>query len=141
KKFNDVGQAQQTVCELCEEPSTTLAQISVALHRLADWQMELRDDPAAARLALEEICSRMPGTHLARMATLRINQLPRSSAELTEQRRSKSIALPALGDGLDAAVAEGAQKIGAEAALALANQCVEKLMEDPRNVPVREKLA
>jgi hypothetical protein len=141
KKFNDVGQAQRTVHELCQEPGTTVAQIAVALHRLADWQLELRDDPAAARRALEEICARMPGTHLARMAALRISQLPRTSAELTEHRHAKTFALPALGDDLDEGPRAATPEASPEIALLIANECVEQLREDPNDVATREKLA
>jgi len=39
---------RRTVCELCDDPRTTLPQVSIALHRLADWQLKLRHDPVSA---------------------------------------------------------------------------------------------
>lgn len=41
-QFHDVAEAEKTICELCDEPTTTVSQMSVALHRLADWQLNLR---------------------------------------------------------------------------------------------------
>ena len=138
--FNDLDEAARTIHELCAEPETTLSQISVALHRLADWQLEMRRDPAAARRTLEEICARMPETHLATMARHRINQLPATSAEMKEQT-AKLIHMPALTENLEEP-GQAVQPPGSrEESLALANQCVEKLKQDPNDAPVREKLA
>src|SRR5437016_6022629 len=99
--FNDLSEAKRTILEICDQPRTTPPQLSIALHRLADWQLKLGNDPDAARAALQMIGDRLPGSHLARMARLRINQLPRTSEELQEQRISKPIPLPALSDHLD----------------------------------------
>ena len=94
-RFNDVAEAEQTILEICDQPGATPTQISVALHRLADWHLNLTGDPEAARRALQVICDRLPGTHLARMAQLRMNQLPRTAEELRAQRTPQTIALPA----------------------------------------------
>src|SRR5262249_17477626 len=74
--FNDLAEAEQTILEICEQPRTTPTQLSIALHRLADWQLTRANDPDAARRALQMVSDRLPGTHLARMAQLRRNQLP-----------------------------------------------------------------
>lgn len=140
-QFHDVSEAERTICELCDEPKTTISQISIALHRLADWQLKLRGDPVAARRVLEEICKRMPGTHLDKMARLRINQLPANSAALREQQKAKTIHLPASDGNLHEHADSGALKIKPEEALARANLCVEKLERDPNDVAVREELA
>jgi hypothetical protein len=138
--FRDLGEAQNTIAEICEHPNVTPSQFSVALHRLADWHLKLGEDPEGARRALQVICDRMPGTHLARMAHLRINQLPQNVDELHEQR-SSLIALPALGDHLDHETVAPESKLEREKAINLAKACVEKLEADPNDVPSREKLA
>ena len=74
--FDDLAGAERTVREICSQPEATPTHISVSLHRLADWQLKIGADPVAARRSLEEICERLPGTHLATMARHRINQLP-----------------------------------------------------------------
>jgi hypothetical protein len=140
-QFRDLGEAEQTVLEICEHPSTNRAQFSVALNRLANWHLKFADDPEAARRALEVICERHPGTHLARMAQLRINQLPTNQTELREQRTATPIPLPALGDSMDEDLRLQESTLDRSAAVAMANACVEKLKQDPNNVPARVKLA
>ncbi len=141
KHFNDLAEAEQTVLEICGQPKTTAPQLSIALHRLADWQLQLASDPDAARRALQIICDRLKGSHLARMAQLRINQLPRTSEELREQQVAQTVPLPALGDSLDEEPAPAGSEPDRDKAVKAANACVEKLKQDPNNVPAREKLA
>jgi hypothetical protein len=141
KQFGDLAQAEQTILEICDQPRTTPSQLSVALHRLADWQLERLDDPAAARRTLQMICRRLPGTHLARMAQLRINQLPATRAELREQHEAKPIPLPALGDSVEQGPAPAESRMERHQAAQEANDCVDILKQDPNNVHVREKLA
>jgi hypothetical protein len=140
-QFHDLAEAERTIHGLCDDPATTLAQVSVALNRLADWQLRFRQDPDAARRALEEIRRRAPGTHLAKMAELRMKQLPATSAEWKEQHQARIIQLPPLGDKLDEAAGLPAPKINQAAALAQARQCVEKLEANPADIATREKLA
>jgi len=135
--FNNLTEAEQTILDLCSQPKTTSSQLAVALHRLADWHLKLGKDPAAARRALLMICERLPGTHLAHMAQLRINQLPASAAELKEQQGSQAIPLPALGDHMD----DPSGPIDTPAAAKAANSYVEQLKQNPNNVAAREKLA
>src|SRR5438552_5986686 len=97
--FKDVAEAEQTVLEICDQLKTTPSQLSVALHRLSEWHLNLADNPDAARRALQMICDRLPGTHLARMAQLRINQLPETVEELRERRSHKPIPLYDRADG------------------------------------------
>ena len=139
--FNDLPEAEQTILGICDQPRTTAPQLSVALQRLADWHLKLAGDPDAARRALQMICDRLPRTHLARMAQLRMNQLPATAEELREQQSSKPVPLPALGDNLDAEPAPSETEAGREQAAALANRCVERLQQDPNHVGAREKLA
>lgn len=139
--FHDVAEADRTVRELSTQPNITPTQVSVAFHRLADWHLNLRADPVAARRALEEICRRVPGTHLAHMARLRINQLPATSEDLAEQRKGRTFRMPALNDNLDAPPNPEILPADRTAAAAQANRCVEQLKQDPNDVPAREKLA
>ena len=74
--FNDVTAADQTIRDLCRQPSITPVQVGIALNRLADWHLKYTQDPVAARQVLEQLCARLAGTHMERMARQRINQLP-----------------------------------------------------------------
>jgi len=138
--FHDLAEAEQTVLEICDQPKTTTSQLSIALHRLADWHLKFAEDPDAARRALQIICDRLGGTHLAHMAQLRINQLPATADELHEQHSARPIPLPALGDNLDEPPAAGSE-VDYDQAVEMATACVERLKQDPNNVPAREKLA
>jgi hypothetical protein len=135
--FNDLPAAEATVRELCEQPSTTLAQVSIALHRLADWQLKIGHDPVRACQSLEQICARMPGTHLAKMAAQRIEQLPQTRAELLERERGKPVPLP---QGMEDGNAP-ALELPSEQAVTLANQCVDLLRKNPDDAGTREKFA
>jgi hypothetical protein len=137
--FNDLPEAEQTILDICDQPRTTPSQISIALHRLADWYLKLGSDPDAARRALLMICDRLKGSHLARMAQLRINQLPRTARELQEQQSAAPIRLPALNDDLDEPPPEA--PVSVARAREMADECVQRLNADPNNIPAREKLA
>jgi hypothetical protein len=139
--FYDLKEAEQTILEICDQPKVTPSQLSIALHKLADWQLSLAGDPDAARRSLQVICDRLKGTHLARMAQIRMNQLPLTAAELKEQHTSAPIPLPALGDNLDEDSAGSESTLAQSKAIELAKACVERLKQDPNHVPAREKLA
>jgi hypothetical protein len=138
--FHDLPEAEHTVHEICEQPKTTPSQLSVALHQLSNWHLQA-GDPAAARRDLQLICDRLPGSHLAHMAQLRINQLPASAAELRQQQSGAPIPLPALGDALDEPSAHPESEMDRQQAAEEANACVEILKGDPNNVHARERLA
>jgi hypothetical protein len=139
--FHDLNEAEQTVLEICDQPSATPSQISVALQKLADWHLNPGDNPEAARRALEMICNRLKGSHLAHMAQLRINQMPENAAELHELRHARPIPLPALGDSFDPGPDQPISFAQKAEATELANACVDRLTHDPNNVAAREKLA
>ena len=140
-QFNDVAGAGRTILEICAQPEATPSEISVALHRLADWHLNLRDDPAAAGRALQIICDRLPDTHLARMAQLRLSQLPRVAAELRERRTPRTFALPALSESFEEGSAPTGAAPDAGRAAALANQLTAQLTRDSNDAETRERLA
>jgi hypothetical protein len=137
--FHDMNEAEQTILGICDHASTSPSQLAVALHRLADWHVKHAGDPEAARRALEMICSRLPGTHLAHMAGLRINQLPATAEALREQQSHKPIPLP----GAAARRVQGPFDTSSNRteATAQAGACVAQLERDPNDVAAREKLA
>ena len=140
--FHDLPEAERTIRGLASQPGTNATQFAIAFHRLADWYLKPGDDPVAARRALEEICKKMPGTHLDKMARLRINQLPATAKELRERRKGRAIRLPPPVRSLGELVAaKSMTPVSDEKALTRANQCVELLRRDPDDVPAREELA
>jgi hypothetical protein len=137
-QFKDIGEAEQIILEICDQPKVTPSQISVALHKLADWQLAVANNPEAADRALQMVKTRLPATHLARMAELRRAQLPHSRRELEEQRQPRHIPLPALSQTADNAATDPPTP---DQAGALMNQLTERLTRNPNDVADREKLA
>ncbi len=140
-KFDDLPEADRMIRELCGQPNVSGIQTSLALHRLADWHLKRGDDPASARSALEEICLRLPGTHFARMARQRIDQLPANREELIEQRTPKMIRLPALNDDLDDSPPARPADSNRREAEMQADRCVERLKRNPNDAEARENFA
>ena len=142
-QFKDIGEAEQIILEVCNQPGISPSQVSIALHKLADWHLNLCGDPEAACRALEVIVHRLPGTHLAHMARARGAQLPRTAEEWHDQHAATTIPLPALGDSLDANQNSipAASAADTARATALAKQLSERLARNPDDAPARERLA
>lgn len=140
RHFKDLAQADQTVRDLCEQPDLTTAEISMALDTLATWHLTLGKNPSAARAALEFLCQRLPESHAAHMAQMRLKQLPRDRDELIEQEKRPAIRLPGLREDLGDSAPQAGEMTTADAA-AQANRCVDILKRDPNDAPAREKLA
>lgn len=140
--FGDLSLAEQTVGDLCDQPGLSGIQISLALHRLADWHLKLDEDPQGARRALRGIMERLAGSHFARMAAQREARLPLSRADLQDRKRVRSIPLPALSDPLDARVeAHPGSATERAAAVERANLLTARLKHDPNDPEPREELA
>lgn len=142
KHFRDLPQADQAIRDLCAQPGTTPFQASIALNRLADWHLNLGNDPERACQALVLLCERLQGTHFARMAQQRISQLPVTRKDLIERREKKPLRLPALRFSAgDDSERETKSKLSQQDAMTVLNQQLEKLRADPDNVAARERYA
>jgi tetratricopeptide (TPR) repeat protein len=137
-QFHDLPAAQRMIEETCDQPTTTISEVAVAYHRLADWYLKLEGDPGKAIAALERICARYPKTHVERMAQLRIRRI---SGEKPEKRNEpRTIALPSQATELELKnVPNGAGDI--DAAAAQARRCTEILRKDPNDIRARETFA
>jgi TolA-binding protein len=141
-KFNDLPAAVQTISDLCEQPGTSPTQAAMALHRLADWQLQLAHDPAAARIVLGEISRKYPGTHLAFMAGQRSQQLPATrEALLEQQQQAKKIVVPASQAIYEQAAQPDRPELNHDDAAELANHYSQRLTANPNDVPTREAFA
>ncbi|HSU53777.1 MAG TPA: hypothetical protein VLT36_06935 [Candidatus Dormibacteraeota bacterium] len=74
-RFNDLPEAEGLILELCRQSETTRQQMSDALHRLADWQLEIGKDPRAARRTLDQIRRAFPASHYGDVAERRLAAL------------------------------------------------------------------
>lgn len=161
--FKDLPTAEKTVCDLCDDPNTNPAQFGIALNRLADWHLKIDNNPQNARWALQKLCEKLPGTHIARMAQARMNQLPATREEWvklqqhghTHVLRKVEEQLPLTSDeshGSDQVVQSPQGHVvkldrprptptSRELAEAEAARCVEQLKQNPNDVMARERFA
>lgn len=135
--FNDLPAAERMIEETCEQPSTTISEAAVAYHRLADWYLNLENNPEAAIKALQQISRRYPNTHVDRMARLRIRKLTGEKGEPAKPEELRTIALPSLGRDVD--VIGGSAHV--DNAVGEARRCSELLTKDPNDIATREKFA
>jgi hypothetical protein len=137
-QFRNIRDAAQVILDICKDPKTEPIQISLACHKLADWQLELESNPTGARAALELLCRKLPETHFARMAELRIKQIPKTEEDLHEIKNPKPIPLPSLREDFDSA---GKERVSKSEAKAQSERLIERLTADPNDIVAREKLA
>ncbi|MDA1276995.1 MAG: hypothetical protein O2960_23505 [Verrucomicrobia bacterium] len=140
-QFKDVPGATQVISDLVEQSNLNSMQISVALHRLADWHLKLREDPVSARTILEDLCRRCPGGHIEKMARLRIERMPATQDDLRQQNTPKPFHLPALNDDFGVPPETAGSPLPKGEAVDRANRCVQRLTQNPDNVAVREEFA
>lgn len=136
--FHDLPGAAATVHDICAQPVTTPVQLSIALHKLADWHLKIGRDPISARHALEQICKRIPGSHLDKMARQRIAQLPATREEFEERERGKPLRLPHVPDEIQP---PRAPMLSPEQASTEARSLADILTRNPDGVAAREKFA
>ena len=137
-KYNRLEDAAQVIVDLCRDPAITEVEAALACNKLADWQLQLGNNPGAARAALDLLIQRAPGTHVAHMAEVRLKQMPRTREDLADLRKPKAIRLPALREEFSAPAADNMSKHEASAE---ANRLSDRLRDDPNNFEVRERLA
>ena len=89
--FQDLPAAARMIEETCNQPTTTISEVAVAYHRLADWYLKLENNPQSAVKALEQICRRYPSTHVDRMALLRIKNIGGEEIQKPSQPRTISL--------------------------------------------------
>lgn len=137
--FRDFKQAEQTVIDLCDQPEIKPSDACVALHRLADWFLQLQNDPQGARRCMEAISKRHPNTHLDRMARVRLKSIPHTPEELADEHQRTTYHLPALHDELDEPTE--IQSVDAEAVRNRAELLSQKLARDPNDAHAREEFS
>jgi hypothetical protein len=139
-KYRRLEDAAQVVVDLCNDPAVQAVEISLACHKLADWQLEIGNNPQAARASMDLLIQRLPGTHIAEMAKLRLKQLPRTREDLLEKKQPRAIRLPALRERAGDVRPANDAVTKREATLE-ANRLSARLHDDPNNLELRERLA
>jgi len=138
----NVTGAVETIDELVAQPGHAPKNIAFALNRCADWELKLRQDPQAARRALERIVELLPDTEQAQVALQRIAHLA-SPELLAEQQEPPRIALKHFEDrlGLRTRSETPQPEEPKEDTAQLAAAHVKRLEEFPADNETREKLA
>jgi hypothetical protein len=139
KDYRNMEDAARVILDVCKQPDVQQVQISIACHKLADWQLEIAENPVGARAALELLCRKLPGTHFAHMAQQRIRQIPSTCEEFDEAKKGRKIRLQPLLEETN--TPQHSEPVSRIEAAAEANRLSDKLSTDPNDIPAREKLA
>lgn len=140
-RFKELDDAEQIILDTCLHPETTPSQISIALHKLADWQIELGRNPEAAARTLKLIEDRLPGTHLAHMAGLRRKSLPSNAQFAADEAGPKPIPVPHVPSMFALTETSGPVTTEVSAAITRAEALAAALSQEPNDSAKREELA
>ena len=139
--MNDLASAEITLNHFCDSENPPDKQVAAALTQLADWHLKLAQDADSARLVLEKIIVRFPGTGLALQASQRIAHLGGVEKILLDAHDRQAVFVPegvkniGLLDSPEFLVPEETEP-GKQAAI-----FVKHLEQHPLDTEVREKLA
>ena len=139
--LQDLPSAEITLNHFCDQPNPPPKQFAAAMNHLADWHIRLTQDVDAARVALEKISARFPGTELSLQAAQRIAHLGGTEKVMLASRERQPMPVP-----------EGVKSVGLLASTEhlrpaeadptkLAAAYVKHLEEHPLDTEAREKLA
>jgi hypothetical protein len=137
----DLAGAEATLNHFCEWPGAPTQQVAAAYTQLADWQLKLGQDAAAAREALRRIIARFPDTEAALQAEQRIAHLSDAENLIQVRQERKNIALPAGARNIGLLDSTEFLKPQEVAPGKLAAAYVKHLQAHPHDTEVREKLA
>jgi outer membrane protein assembly factor BamD (BamD/ComL family) len=138
--LHDLPAAAATLDELLQQPDLLPNHAVAALQTLADWQMNLGRDPAAARASFERIMQMFPGSSFSHTAEQRIAHL--EGVTQTRHLRENAVFKVPLGEGgLGLRKTAGQAESPAVAAEAMAAEYVAQLEKYPNDTDTREKLA
>lgn len=140
ENLNDSFAAQKTIEHLVGQSGHTPKNIAHAFNRLADWQLKLGQDPAAARATLERIIQAFPDSQEAHAASQRMAHLG-TEEFLVEKTERPRIPLPHVEGRLGLKTGTGGAQPAEETAEATATRYVEHLKAYPQDNEIREKLA
>ena len=137
--LHDLEAAVMTVQRLCDQPGHSPAGLADALNRLADWHVKFAQDTASARLALEQILTRLPDTPQAHAAHQRLAHL--DGAELVSATRERRPVVITSGETAVVAHPGPASLAPMEPPEETTRKLVQHLEEFPHDDDAREKLA
>ena len=78
ENLDDLPAAVATIQETLEDPGKVRFNLPVALNKMADWQLTIAGDAAAAKRTLEKIREALPGSQAAQLVSQRLATLDAS---------------------------------------------------------------
>jgi TolA-binding protein len=136
----DLDAARAAVQEMINDPASAPEHVAFALNHLSDWELQLAQDPDAARAAIEQIIQRYPDTELAQLAHQRLAHLP--TADMLHARQERvPIALPQITDRLGLCQDQGRFLRPAEEVPEAVARLEQHLAQFPLDWEAREELA
>lgn len=138
--LRDLSAATETLNELLQQPGLPPGKIAGVLQTLADWQMNLGRDPAAARRSFERIIQLFPDSPVSLAAQQRIAHLD-GVTQAREFREHAVFKVPVRERDLGLRPAVRQEESPQEEAAALAAEHVRQLEKHPNDTETREKLA
>ena len=141
ENLKDLPGAENTLNHFCANLNAPDNQVAAAWTTLADWYLKIGVDVDAARVSLEKILERYPGTELALHAEQRLAHLGETEKMLVGARDCQAVHLPvgAKNLGLMSSMDHIKPKEIEPSRLAAAH--VKHLETHPNDSEVREKLA
>jgi tetratricopeptide (TPR) repeat protein len=136
----DLAAATATLNELLEQPGLPPARTVAALQTLADWQMNLGRDTAAARRSFERIIQIFPDSPVSLAAEQRIAHLEGVS-QAREFREHAVFKVPVRERDLGLRHTIRPEPSPEDESEAIAAECVRQLQKYPNDTETREKLA
>ena len=140
ENLNDLPGAQLTIERFCQQPGHAPANIAIALHQLADWQLKFGQDVPSARQSLEKIIQLLPDSEQAQMAAHRIAHLG-TTESLLESHDRQAIRMKPGVDNIGLLKESASLQKPAEDPVAKAAEYVKHLENHPLDSEAREKLA
>jgi tetratricopeptide (TPR) repeat protein len=138
--LNDLPGAQVTIERLLQESERNPVNLSLALNRLADWQLKLAQDPDSARATLERVVQLFPETEQAYLATQRLAHLTPAEM-LADQHERHRIKLGQYQENIGLLREPAAVRAPVEDPATLAGDLVRHLEQHPQDSEARERLA
>jgi hypothetical protein len=139
--MNDLPGAEITLNHFCDSPHAPDRQVVAALTQLADWHLKLAQDVDAARVALQKIVDRFPGTEFSLQAEQRLAHLGGTGKILLAAQDRQAIELPVGVKNLGLRDSTEFAKPREMAPGQVAAAYVQHLEQYPHDAEVREKLA
>ncbi len=139
--MKDIPSAEMTINRFCAAPKAPPKQIAAALTQLADWHLQLAQDPDSARTVLEGIIARFPNSDMAVAAGQRIGHLGGAEKILLGKYDRQAMAVPHGVDNVGLMSSTEFLVPEAENPGKLAGEYVKHLDQHPHDTDIREKLA